>query len=121
MSLLLLKNKIQCPKCRRPHRCLLPSQCRVCGMWLFLATHDFDKFQEDTSWREYWVFTTNYGWVHQTQLKMELKPLEQDYYKPTKLPENYGTQEFINEKIANSRIELKEALKHKKKIGIPHK
>jgi hypothetical protein len=122
MKYLLLTNPNECPKCRTqavPKS--LPAQCRACGMHLFKSTDAINRWIEETGWREFWVYCgKDYGWKHSTMLD-ETKPLERDHYKPEKLPDNYGTTEYLNEKIANSRIELKEALKHKKKIGIPHK
>lgn len=121
MSYLLLKDRNVCPACRTqavPKS--LPGRCRACGMWLFLATNDFDKFEAETGWREYWVFTTQNGWMHQTQLKIRTEALSREVVTE-KLPDNYGTPEFIQQKIQDSRKELKAALKNKKKIGVPHK
>ena len=120
MSYLLLKDRSVCPKCRTqavPKS--LPAKCRACGMWLFKSTDAVNRFMAETGWRELWVFCGSEGWKHSTQLD-EAKPLTRDVVTE-KLPDNYGTSEFIQEKLDNSRIELKEALKHKKKIGVMHK
>jgi hypothetical protein len=119
---ILLTDRNVCPKCRTqavPKS--LPALCRACGMQLFKSTDAIKTFVEQTGWREFWVYCgKDYGWKHSTQLDDE-RPLERDYYKPEKLPDNYGTEEYLQQKVANSRIELNKALKHKKKIGIMHK
>jgi hypothetical protein len=100
---ILLLDKTICPNCHHatvPSH--LPGQCRHCGKHLFLATHDFQQFQADTGWREYWVYTGE-GWKHSTHINTpNAVALEREYHAP-ELPSNYGTQEFLNEKIANAR------------------
>ena len=111
---LLLKNIKQCPKCQRESApTYLPGQCRNCGMQLFANTDNIKRFEHDTGWREYWVYTPDKGWMHRTQIFGE-RPLER-FYKEEELDADYGTQEYQNRKIENSRIELKEALKKVKK------
>ena len=85
-------------------------------MHLFKATDAISKFEEDTGWREYWVWTgKTKGWCHSTQLKAE-KALEREV-KLEKLPDDYGTEAMTARKISESRMELKEALKKKKIKG----
>ena len=112
---LLLTDRKQCPKCLRlaaPTN--LPALCRNCGMHLFKSTDNLAAFVADTGWREYWVWTgTEEGWKHSTQLDAP-NPLHRVVEIP-KLPDNYGTQEFIDQKIADTRKELKEELKRKRK------
>lgn len=113
MSLLLLKNKAQCPKCRRQHKVPTYGQCRQCGMMLFDLHHDFLSYEKDQGYCEYWVWHNQNGWMHSTQIKGPTV-LDRDY-KPDVLPENYGTQEYLNQKIDDSRTELNQALQEKKK------
>lgn len=112
---ILLINCDECPKCRRksvPKQ--LPALCRNCGMYLFKHTDNLAAFVADTGWREYWVWTgLDGGWKHSTQLDAPT-PMHR-VVEIEKLPDNYGTQEFINQKIDDSRIELKTALKRKRK------
>ena len=112
---LLLTDRNECPKCRKlaaPKQ--LPALCRWCGMHLFKSTDALLKFEEDTGWREYWVWTGfQEGWKHRTQVfspapNSRIPNIE-------KLPDNYGTEAFIQQKIADSRKELKEALKQKRR------
>ena len=121
MNYLLLTDPKFCPSCRRngvPSS--LPAKCRCCDMWLFKATDSILRFEEDTGWREYWVWTgKDKGWMHSTQVKKEMA-LEREL-RQEKLPDNYGTEEYLKQKVADSRMELRDALKRKKKIGIPHK
>ena len=118
---LLLTDRNVCPKCRTqavPKS--LPGQCRACGMHLFKSTDATKTFVADTGIRDWWMYCgKDIGWAHSTQID-NMQPLTRSY-EIEKLPDNYGTSEFIQEKLDNSRIELKEALKSKKKIGIPHK
>lgn len=110
---ILLKDKKRCPKC--DHATVprsLPSRCRHCGMLLFKDTDAIKRWEEDTGWREYWVWTNLNGWMHRTQV-FDQSPIRRET-KLQKLDDNYGTEEFINQKIANSRMELKDALKKKK-------
>lgn len=119
---LLLKDKSKCPKCQSKGVRELPGACRNCGIKLFKATDQIINFEADTGWREYWVYTTVNGWMHRTHLldergkfiKRKPKALEREYNEP-ELDSDYGTQEYQNRKIENSRIELKEALKKVKK------
>ena len=113
-DLLLLKNKHQCPKCRydtAPQ--YLPGQCRACGMQLFDYTNDLQKFEDETGWREYWVWHRDKGWMHRTQIFNE-RALEREIVEDV-VEEDYGTEAYINRKIDNSRIELKQALAKGKK------
>ena len=102
--ILLLDPKC-CPACHRPtvpsH---LPGRCLACGKHLFLAEHNFKRFQDETGWREYWVYTGKLeGWKHSTHLNdPQAKALEREYHAP-ELPSNYGTQEYLDQKIARAR------------------
>lgn len=127
---ILLKDQTCCPKCRtQAVPKVLPARCRCCGMMLFTIFHDFEKYERFEGWREYWVWTgIEEGWKHRTQLLDEHgKPLKQSQalereYKAPKLDDDYGTESYIERKIQESRIELKQRAKDfKKKIGIPHK
>jgi len=111
---LLLMDSRQCPKCRNHSApTYLPGQCRCCGMQLFKHTDNIKRFEHDTGWREYWVYTNDKGWMHRTQIFGE-KALSREVEEDV-TPDNYGTQEYLNEKIDNSRAELKKALKKSKK------
>lgn len=86
---LLLKNLAGCPSCRRlaaPQR--LPGVCRNCGVMLFGPDDNYERFQEETGVREYYVYNTTDGWVHQTQLKE--RRANSRVYVPPKLPDDYG-------------------------------
>ena len=112
---LLLTNKAQCPKCNHNFvPTYLPGRCRNCGMQLFDVTDNFTAFEQETGWREYWVWTGKIkGWMHRTQVFAERalsRKVEQE-----KLDSDYGTQEYINRKIDDSRMELRDALKKKKR------
>lgn len=113
MNLLLLKTKSQCPKCRREHGAKLYGQCRQCGMMLFELTHNFKAYEKDQGYCEYWVWHSENGWMHASQIE-RATVLDRDY-KPDVLPDNYGTTDYLNQKIDESRIELKQALAEKKK------
>lgn len=116
MNYLLLTDKNNCPACRH-NNCVtsLPSRCRHCGMWLFLAENNMKRFEEQTGWREYWVWTGNQeGWKHRSHIMSESKPLEREL-NLEKLPDNYGTPEFHKQRLADSRKELKAELKKRKK------
>ena len=118
---ILLKDRNVCPACRTqavPKS--LPDSCRACGKKLFKATDDFELYEQHTGWREYWIFTSQNGWMHRTQVLERTQALTREVVTE-KLPDNYGTPEFIKAKLDNSRSELKEALKRKKKIGVMHK
>lgn len=96
---LLLKNWKVCPRCRRiavPAN--LPAVCRCCNVMLFRQRHAFELYAEQTGDREYYVFNTQLGWIHSTQIK-DPQALSRDY-KPPKLPDNYG-KETTPEEIAN--------------------
>ena len=111
---LLLKNVKECPKCRDLFApTYLPGQCRKCGMQLFKHTDNIKRFEHDTGWREYWVYMPDKGWMHRTQIFGE-RPLPR-IVEDEVLEDDYGTQDYVNRKIDNSRIELKEALKKTKK------
>ena len=112
---LLLTDRKQCPKCGKyrvpPYP---PGLCRNCGMNLFRSMDGFIQFEIDTGWREYWVWTgKDEGWKHRTQI-FNPSPIKRDYNLPN-MPDNYGTQEYINQKLENSRIELKKHLSERKK------
>jgi predicted amidophosphoribosyltransferase len=112
---LLLTDKKQCPKCQRNYApAYLPGQCRNCGMQLFSVTDNFVAFEEETGWREYWVWTgMAKGWKHRTQVFAE-RALSR-VVEEEKLDADYGSQDYINRKIDDSRIELRDALKKKKR------
>ena len=89
-------------------------------MWLFKGTDDFEKFETDSGWREYYVFNSQNGWMHRTQILDEhgkplarVNALEREYVAP-KLDDDYGTESYQNRLLANTRMELKDALKKKK-------
>lgn len=115
---LLLRDRNQCPACRTPNAPkILPSVCRCCEMRLFKATDAILRWEEDTGWREYWVWTGEAkGWMHRTQVFNEMA-LEREY-RAEKRPDNYGTKEFLQEKVQKQYEEAKNALK-KKKVKIP--
>jgi len=110
---LLLLDRRQCPSCRTKNvPSSLPAKCRKCGIQLFKDTDQTKKFIEETGIRELWVFCWGDGWKHSTMLNQ--KALER-VYEIHKLPSNYGTPEFVRDKISDSRAELRAALKRKKK------
>lgn len=112
MSYLLLTDAKKCPACRRSHLVPTYGQCRHCGMMVFMAQHDFESYQKDTGWREYWVYTKSNGWMHQTQLLMRQEALARDV-EMEKLPDNYGTEEFVNQKIDDVKAGAKAAIKER--------
>lgn len=83
-------------------------------MMLFQNGNDFAKYEADTGWREYWVWTGNQeGWKHRSQV-FEPTPLNR-IYTPPKLDADYGTPEFIQRKKDSTRDEPKEFIKTIKK------
>lgn len=86
-------------------------------MWLFDKSHNFKKFEDESGWREYWIwFGREKGFVHRSHIFttecIEVQretPLER-VYKAPELPSNYGTKAFIKENLDNSRFELKEEI-----------
>jgi hypothetical protein len=78
-DLLLLLDDQQCPACRRKHRLSTYGQCRNCGMMLFNNKDQWEKYAEDTGWRELWVYTIEKGWCHYSQLKMREEALSRVY------------------------------------------
>lgn len=96
-----------CPACRRktvPE--VLPGLCRACGMWLFKASDQIKKFEDETGWREYWVWTGKQkGWVHRSHLfdtdgriVRDETALDRVYREP-ELPKDYGTPEYQKRRI----------------------
>jgi threonine synthase len=121
-DLILLKEPLQCPSCRRNAApALLPARCRNCGMMLFKASDNFKKFEDETGWREYFIFFTETGWKHRSHvyttecIEVQRETVLDRTYKPPELPSNYGTEEFIKDKLDNSRFELKEEIRQIKK------
>lgn len=113
-DLLLLKDNNKCPKCHRQSAPkYLPGQCRNCGMQLFADTDQFKKFEQETGWREYWVWTNDKGWMHRTQVFDE-RALNRELENEV-LDDDYGTESYLNRKIDDSRMELKAALRKIKK------
>lgn len=108
MSYLLLKQRRTCPRCHRiavPEN--LPGVCRSCNVMLFRSDQSFELYAEQTADREYYVFNTQLGWMHSTQLK-DPQALSRDY-KPPKLPDGYGTktaEQRAKEAIQDSRRKL---------------
>lgn len=103
---LLLTHKVECPACRR-HSVpkYLPGVCRTCGMRLFDASNGFKRFEEETGWREYWVWCGyEEGWKHRSQV-FNPEPLHR-VYKAPELESDYGTEQFQNRKLkeASSRV-----------------
>mgnify|MGYP006289054729 CR=1 FL=1 len=112
----MLKNSSECPACRRLHLGRTPCQCRQCGMMLFNSKHDFRQYSIDSVSKNFWVFTIEHGWIHAVHALEGLRPNEREYTEE-KLPENYGTMDYINEKKANANFEAreyKEVMKNKK-------
>lgn len=85
-------------------------------MMLFRSSDNFQQYEKDTGWREYWVFTSMDGWKHRTQV-FDPNPLT-PVVEPEKLPENYGTQEFLNEKVQTVRQQAKSEIKERTKKRI---
>ena len=82
-------------------------------MWLFKASDSIEKWEEDTGWREYWVWTgLDKGWKHRTQIFDEraLSRIVERYDREA----DYGTQEYLNRKASKAVNELAQE-KHKKK------
>ena len=91
-------------------------------MWLFDANDNFQKFEADTGWREFWIWSGHEtGWKHRSHyvdndgnLRVKHKAFERVQIEE-KLPSNYGTQSFVDDQIKNSRVELKHELEYLKK------
>lgn len=76
----------------------LPGVCRCCNVMLFRQDQAFELYAEQTGDREYYVFNSQLGWVHSTQLK-DPQALSRDY-APPKLADDYGCH-TTPEEIAN--------------------
>ena len=114
---LLLTDRSICPSCRRKSAPSGYGQCRSCGMMLFDNHNDFKKYEDETGWREYWVFGKIHGWRHRSHLFDEnSKPLTRKYEIP-KLDDDYGTQDYVNRQMANApdQIEKRKLIKKLKK------
>lgn len=115
---LLLLNPHQCPVCRRPHS--IPQgygECRKCGILLFDNKHDFDGYAKETGWREFWVFTHDYGWKHYSQIHIREEALS----RVVKAEAGEAvTPEYQQRKLYKARKEAREKiqwyLKQKKTI-----
>ena len=123
MNYILLTNPKECPACRHEAApTYLPGKCHNCKMQLFKWEDCFRKFEDETGWREYYVFTgKDFGWKHRTHLfsvedskPVEAKALEREYVAP-KLEDDYGTPQFIERKKKESRKELVAELKKRKR------
>ena len=120
---ILLTDPKECPACRKPFvPSNMPGECRNCGKMLFKHEHNFRKYESDTGWREYYVWTGKIeGWKHRSQiLSAETsKPIEsialEREYKAPKLEDDYGTPDMIKRRLENSRVELKSEIKKLKK------
>ena len=79
-DLILLKQKSRCPVCAADIYSLhLPTNCRNCGILLFYGHQDFEKYEQQTGWREYWVFFREGGWKHRTHiLDFDGKPINRN-------------------------------------------
>ena len=112
---LLLTNHFECPACRRPHNITHGyGECRKCGEMLFNHIHQWEKYAEETGWRELWVFTKENGWMHYTQLTMRTEAQSRS------IKVNTTPIETKEERIAKVRAETKAKqrwyLSQKKKI-----
>ena len=93
-------------------------------MMLFDSTDNFRKYEQDTGWREYYVFTKINGWKHrshvldtETSKPVEVEqPLHRVYESP-KLDDDYATPSWHKRQLEKSpeRIQLKKELKRLKK------
>jgi hypothetical protein len=90
---------------------------------LFDAQQSFRQYEQETGWREYYVWTGKIkGWLHrshilsaETSKPVEVEtPLEREYQAP-KLKDDYGTPEMIKRRLDESRKELKAEIKKLKK------
>ena len=92
---------------------------------LFQSGNDLAKYEADTGWREYWVWTGKAkGWIHRSHLfsvddskPLEiLSPLSRNVPIPA-LDSDYGTPGYAKRQLENSpeRQELKREYKRLKK------
>ena len=116
---ILLRDRNHCPACQRPAvPNSIPAKCRSCGMQLFKFTDNLTKWEAETGWREYWVWTgSEFGWKHRSHVMGEgAKALTRSYEIP-KLPDDYGTPEYQTRRLNETRSELQEAMRKTKPKG----
>lgn len=69
--------------------------------------------------KNFWVWTDDKGWIHAVHALEGLRPNEREF-KEEKLPDNYGTMEYIEEKKRNANFEAQairaDMLKNKGRI-----
>lgn len=79
-------------------------------MLLFDAKHQFKQYEDDTGWREYWVFTKENGWMHRTQILERTEALSRRLESP-KLDDDYGTDAYNRRKAKEKRLEAKQKVR----------
>jgi len=70
-------------------------------MMLFKMGDNLSKYEDDTGWREYWVWTGKLeGWKHRGHIFGQSAPLHR-HYEAVKLDDDYGTPEYNKRKLEN--------------------
>ena len=88
-------------------------------MWLFRWGNGFRSFEQQTGWREYWVWIgKDRGWVHRSHIfsAEDSKSIEtaaplNRVYTPPKLADDYGTEAYNRRKAESLHEPAKEFVK----------
>jgi len=116
-SLLLLKNRNECPKCRSKRTGYHNGQCANCGIPLFVTSISFDAYEADGNSREYYYFHPENGWMHRSQIMMKQQALSREI--DLQIPErNTKTAEQKAAEIRKeTQAKIKELTPSRKQVG----
>ena len=100
---LLLSNPKVCPSCRA-RRPAQDGNCRNCGMRLFVRPSNFKAYESETGNREWWLFNTQLGWMHRSQIMMGVNPLSRTVEINQIVPNTKTAREQINDLGLKSKV-----------------